>query len=711
MAKETEGSLGASLALSEAGLGTMTAAVGIISQIKGLLYDISRNPLAAPLAVLGVENQIGRVIQQIKNLKEESKKTNQEFSLMKDPRSWMAVGSSVLAIGLRLRSIRDEIEKTRVSLIKMGGESTRGTAYGTGFEGAMGLTKAQLSMQSTYGKEFADQFKKTVEQMQSRVLREGMPASRQQKMFEVLTGLSMATGIDYGQAIATLQDHMSNYKVGSMEALSAVDLIRDAWNRGDTAIGNLNDNIESGTELLTEFVAQGMKLPEATRSMLEMNQAASQLGLTTQGMMQAFRSTSGLREFGQQGIQQRLQLMAGIQTTGGMNNKMKDILSPFTKQGLRPEEAVFALQRSSPGKFMEFMQQYARRVIPTTKTGEIDEISLAKNANQVIRSFQMVGMSLEDMTKLVRGETVDIKQPATTLNDKMRDVADRGLAQFDSKLNAVLESAGTWQESLDAMAKKLPMDFGLLSQSAIFAMTALGGLTFAAGALRDILRIRQTMMGGGGAGTGGGFGYGGGYTSTTSGQFGMPAGQRGGRSMQGFLNSPIGMKTFIGGMIANQVASQFLEEPQGITEGLMTNAAGMVPFGTVAAVAGQKGGRGVAYLLQKMFGTSGEEAVTGGVAGEEDPINALLREKAAAGDKDAARFLRDNMATETARNRAFSSGYEQKYGEGAGGKGPRGSQAPMVSNQISVYLDSEKIATRVEEKQTFTESTTPKTLD
>jgi len=683
MAKETEGgNLGESLALSEAGLGTMTAAVGILSQLNSLLYTISKNPLAAPLAVIGVENQIGRVIQQIKKLKEEAKSTNQEFSLMKDPRSWMALGSHVLAIGLRLRSIRDEVEKTRVSLIKMGGERG-GTAYGTGFEGAMGLTKAQMSMQYTYGKEFADQFKKTVEQMQSRVLREGMPATRQQKMFEVITGLSMATGVDYGRAISVLQDHMSNYKVSSMEALSAVDMIRDAWNKGDTAIGNLNDNIEAGTQLLTEFVTQGMRLPQATQAMLEMNQAANQLGLTTDSMLQMYRSTAGLREFGQQGIQNRLRFTAMAQQL--MPKEMNAMLSPYTKQGLRSDEAMFAMQRMEPGKFMGFLQQYARNVIPTTKTGDIDWIAMSKNSNQMIKEFQMLGVSIEDWGKLLRGETVNIKQPADSLNDKLKQIADNGLTQFDSKLNAILEAAGTWQESLDSMAKSL----GLASIAADAAAIALGAVTLAGGLLADIPRLFGRLGGGGilgalGSGGAGGTGFGVGTstvmstlpfesTATVASKF-MRFAKIGSRVL-GWAGAVYSIYELIDSINANAPVIQktrtiLLEEERKKNQGFYTTPAGTLAQGTPT--------------LPDVEHMSIKERA--------QYYNDMQQMGSVPASEKNTMAPSTVFPTKTSNTPIF------------------GMREPIV-NQVNIYVDSEKIAARVKEQINHDQTTTPKALE
>jgi hypothetical protein len=470
MAKEQQNNeLNESLKLSENTLSGLSSAVLLLSQIKGLVYEIASNPIAAPLAIRPVEQQIVNFINHIRKLKEELKQVNKEAStfsvFMKDPRTWGAIGASSIALGLRIRSIKDEFEKLRLELYKIGGEKSGG-AFGIGQENALGITKAQVEMQRKYGKEYADLYVQTVTTLQERLRREKINPEKQKELFEAITGLSQATGIDFSKAIVMLQDKLGAFKTSTPEIVTSLKLIEEAWLKNETAIGSLNENLEASEELISEFIRKGMRLPDATRAVLELQRAASTLSLSVGGMLNLFKDLDAIQEFGSSGIQTRLKIVAGLQTIpGGTPKEIIDILKKY--KGLRTEEALFAMKYTEGGMkdYLTFMQQYFRAILPM-KEGKVDRIKLSKNEEQLRKEF-FIPANIESAIKLAEAEDVSKIKDTKDLENfkqKFEQISKNPIEALDESVQELLKRAGTWQDVLESLLSEIKLLVGSLDK-------------------------------------------------------------------------------------------------------------------------------------------------------------------------------------------------------------------------------------------------------
>jgi len=484
MAKEQQNNeLNESLQLSENTLSGLSSAVLLLSQIKGLVYEIASNPIAAPFAIRPVEQQIVNFINHVRKLKEELKQVNKEAStfnvLMKDPRTWGSIGAGSIALGLRIRSIKDEFEKLRLELYKIGGEKPGG-AFGIGQENAFGLTKAQVEMQRKYGKEYADLYVQTVNTLQERLRREKINPEKQKELFEAITGLSQATGVDFARAIVVLQDKLGAFKTSTPEIVTSLKLIEEAWLKNETAIGSLNENLEASEELISEFIRKGMRLPDATRAVLELQRASSNLNLSVGGMLNLFKDLDAIQEFGSAGVQTRLKILAGLQTIpGGVPKEIKDILKKY--KGLRPEEALFAMKYTEGGMkdYLTFMQQYFRAILPM-KEGKVERIQLSKNEEQLRKEY-FIPANIESAIKLAEAEDVSKIEDTKDLENfkqELEKISKNPIEALDESVQELLKRAGTWQDVLESLLSEVKLLVGSLDR------------------LSDILEIAAYIFGG-----------------------------------------------------------------------------------------------------------------------------------------------------------------------------------------------------------------------
>jgi hypothetical protein len=726
------------LSLSAAEVATLSAAAGALHEVNSVLGNIARNPLIAGVVLVNAQQRLGEYINKWRELKKEIDQNTTGFnkitSLLRDPKLAVASGT-ILSIGLRFRALTEEINKTAVALYKVTGN------IGAGQQGfAQNLIKTQANLLSQYGREFSDQYARTVQTLQRRISKEGVSS----ELLKTITGLTIATGTDYAKAVEDLQDSFSMYGLTVDRAVGYTEAIRESWRKGDTAIGNLNDNIELGISLMKKYKEMGLDVGQSAKAALQMLQVAGQLNLTVGETQRLSSNLQQIGRFGQEGMQARLRLRAGIQHVG-MNAQQTKMLEEAGLSKMPIDEAMFVLQNESPGKFASFMQQHARQALGVKEGEEINFRKLAPKRTQIQKEFGFGGFGFEDIVELAKGKTIDVTKLKTSqeqeqlLAGKIHDVSTKTFEEFDKGLSDLVADARKWSEWIEGSFKNITnVSYGLFGQFTNL-LVAVGSLGVAISTVSRILTMMKmpiptppttvpppTGYGGGYTSTLGGYTYtyGGGGTPPPPAGGGTPApvpppggggiiARGGGRFMRGAGNAfnriygnPM---VTMGGFAANAIAAQFLEQPQSAVESGLTTAAGFVPFGTVAAVAGQQAGKHlVAPLLQKIFGKSGEDVVAGGIGGEEDPAIAELKKMAMAGNKDASLELQKTIARNEqmkSKNAIFIEKYNKQYGGGTGGS--RDANAPSINNQINVYLDSEKIAARVEEKQNFLATTKP----
>ena len=695
------------MGIKAAGLQSLTEATSILQGLKTLLYDIARNPLLAPVAGLRLETQIVNYVNKLKQLKAAAKDAGQEWSLMSNtlsnPRFYAGVGAGLMALGLRMKSFRDEVQKTQLELYKIQGVGATGAG---GYGNAMGLTKQLAAMQAQYGPEFARNYRRTVMELQQRMSRENMPKPQQSRMFETITGLSTATGADYGRAVSALQDSFAQYGMTVPKAVATTDMIRDAWLKGDTAIGNLNDNIEAGIQLMKDFGESGAGPEKAREAMLGAMQTAKELGITVSAMMDLQRSGRGLAQIGMGGVQRRLELAKGFALTG-LSDRQREILGKEQYKGMRPEEMMGVAQmmgREGQKDYAVMVQEMARRSLPM-KNGEVDWRRLASHQGSIIAGERMAGLDTQMMIRAATAPTLTAGVAGGGIEGyekKLNAVTNQTLNQFDSGLQKAVEDAITWTEAIDGWVKKMGVDFMAVAEFASTAAIALGAAAFAAS---TFARIRGWGGGGmmlpgaggiaGGGGGGGAMGFGGSWTTTTTGgtivdPYGnaIPSG-RGGRFTR--TSTGVGLGTMIGGQAANVVAGQLMGPSVNQVQGVGEQAAGIIPFGTLAAGAGRIVGGYIAGLFTKNPESAFDEELYKSI---------LMGEKEGYNKQGEAESYKARM---TQRDFELGLKYSPEATAMRALKGETGvGSMPAIQNTINVYVDSQKVAAHVQETQTRT---------
>jgi hypothetical protein len=693
MANEKENiDLNDALKLETTSITTLSTAVGLLSQIKGLVYEIARNPIAAPLAVSSIEHQIVNFINNLKKTREELQKINREMSIFKDPRTWTGIGSAALAVGFRIQYIKDELEKTRLSLYKIGGEKPGG-AFGTGMANALGFTKEQARMQEMYGKQFVETYIRTVSTLQERLRRENMHPDKQKAMFEAITGLSEASGADFAKAIELIQDKLGAFNTNSVEVLTSLKMIEEAWLNQKTAIGSLNENIEAGTELISEFIRQGMRLPEATIKMLELNEAANHLHLTTNAMLDLFRNASVLQEFGASGVQARLKITGGLQTIpGGYPKEIKDILQKY--KGLRPEEALFAMKYTEGGTkdYLTFMQAYLRAILPM-KEGKVDTLTLAKNARQIEKEFFLPPGGLDTAIKLAEAEDVSKLKDEKSIEEfskKLNEINRDPMNAFNDLLKEIVNAAGTWQDSMEALLKQIQLlvpQVGKLADAIEIAAFTIGGVSLLKGGKNWIKFIRDLLSGTKTTPTGGPT-WGGGWTTTTTGEWGGGWSGGWGTPPQPPVGGGIGKTTL-------RLAKQAVKFAPAILSAYdATQAEERGDTGTSALLGVKSAAEGALSFVPGGF------AVSAAAEAVQRFIPAIMQQ-----------FKKPDMSMWT---REQIEDYEKRYGFWnifkSGRVEGREEEKSKIQNNVNieakVFIDSEQIASRVEQKINQSKSTT-----
>lgn len=701
------------LGIKAAGLQSLTEAASILTGLKTLLYEIARNPLLAPMAGLKLETQIVNLVNKIKTLKLETQAAGKEWSMMgnivSNPRVWTGAGAAIFSLGLKMKSLRDEVQKTQLELYKIQGGGALGVG---GYGNAMALTRQTAAMQAQYGPEFAKNYRRTVMELQQRMLREKIPAAQQGKMFETITGLSTATGADYGKAVTHLQDSFAQYGMTVPKAVATTDMIRDAWLKGDTAIGNLNENIEAGVQLMKDFGEAGAGPEKAREAMLGAMKTAQELGITVATMMNMQRGSQGMSQVGMGGVQKRLELAKGFALTG-LSDKQQKILEKAQYKGMRPEEMMGVAQmmgEEGQKDYAIMMQEMARRALPM-KNGAVNYQALAKHQSSIMAGERLGGNDMTMMASLAAAkditETPGGAGGPEAFSKKLDAVTNQSLSQFDSGVQKAVEDAITWSEVLDGQFKKLGVELGAVSDAMSTLTMVIGGLMFAGGTFGRLRGgVGVPLPGGGGGvplpGGGGGMGYGGGWTSTTSGGGtvvggggggggGVVAAGSGGRFTR--TATGVGMGTMIGGYAANAAMSQVMGKPVNELQATAEQAAGVVPFGSIAAGAG----RIVGGYLAGLFTKNPESAFD-----EEVYASMQLGEKAGYNKKGDAEAYKERMAKRDLELGIKYSPEATAMRAFKGETGAAGVGMPSVQNNINVYVDSQKVAAQVQESQTRT---------
>ena len=221
MADETQ-NIGENLELSEGSVETLGAAAGILTQIKGLLYDISKNPLVAGSATVYMSSKIANLVKEYKNLNkelEENKKSLGALNAMwQDPRVKAFAFSTIASLAFKLRDLRREVAETASKLYVSIDQSKNPMVKSTN------VMRTALDLQVKYSKEFKDVYLETVKTLETRLRADnGMGGDdniKRTELLEKITKVSAVTGIDFSKAIVRIQDAFKQYGIDGTKAFA-----------------------------------------------------------------------------------------------------------------------------------------------------------------------------------------------------------------------------------------------------------------------------------------------------------------------------------------------------------------------------------------------------------------------------------------------------------------------------------------------------------
>jgi hypothetical protein len=686
------------LGVKAAGLQSLQEAASILTGLKNLLYDIARNPLLAPMVGMRIETQILNLVNGLKKLRTEASETNKTWGMLKgtlgDNNTMVRAGAGIFSLGLKMKSFRDEVQKTQLELYKVRGG---GAVGGGGYDNAMGFTRQVTSMQAQYGPEFSRNYKRVVIELQQRMTREGTGATQQGKMFELITGLSTATGTDYSRAITTLQDSFAQYGMTVPKAVASTDMIRDAWLKGETAIGNLNENIEAGVQLMKEFGDAGSGPDKAREAMLGAMKTAQELGLTVSAMMNLQGGGRGMSQLGMGGVQAQLEFKTASSLTG-LSKRQKEIVSKPMYHGRSIEEIMgFAQSRGKEGQtdYSILMQEQARLALPK-QNGVYDPNLVESMRDRILTGTKLGGQNTAMMTGLANAKDIANYVPggnaSEAYNAKVASVTDKSFAEVDKGAQTLVESAITWSEKLDGEIKRLGIELGAVSDAVSTLTMVIGGSMFLKGTVGNLGGGKGGIPIPGGGGGGGGI---------ILDQFGNKIpGTGGGGGVGGFggvgssgtgKSGAIGLGTIAVGIGANMVAQQIMGAPVNAIQAKSEEMAKNVPGGSVAALAGRSLGGYVAGMFGHLLG----HTATG--AYEEDVYNQMVI------DEKKGYKMKESSANYKTRTQKRDEEMEFKYS--ASGTAERAvsgdtisGNMPAIQNTINVYVDSQLVAAHVEQQ-------------
>jgi hypothetical protein len=453
--EEKPNSADTSAALTGATLASMQSGISLLTQMKGLLYDMSKNPLTATFAVYQLNKQLETVVGALRRVRDESKAAGGGIKGAFNSQNVTMVSAAVLGVVMNLKTLRQEINQTRLSLYAVRGGDMSGEG---GFAAAFGFTKKTLDLQYKYGKEFVQLYMKTVNDIGYRLKYEkDMTASRKEDYLELVAGLSR-TGADYSRFISQLQDTFAQYGNTMEMALAETVMLHDMWASGNSVMGNLNDTMETNIRLMTDM-GKNMGPHQAMANIQQLNLVARQLKLSPQGMVEMYERNNTLVGQGQEAATARQHLAMFLEPLKN-NPVIKAAFKPYTDKGQSMADALGAMQAQDPGKLAAVQQQYARSLLPTTPDGKIDYARASSFQYQsFLKPRVSPGYDVPSMLQLGMSEDIDISKltPGQSIDAKMKEIADKNLADFAKALDDMIAKAASWQDALDAFFKQFKM--------------------------------------------------------------------------------------------------------------------------------------------------------------------------------------------------------------------------------------------------------------
>jgi hypothetical protein len=494
------------LTLGEVGLSSLGSTVNLMTQIKDLLYQISSNPLLAIGGSIMMERQLGTLAKYLVSIKQEAKDAGGSMKLLQsivsNPTSMMIGGNALLALGLRLRGVRDELEKGSVAM-------TRYIRDGmTPMQMSTNLTKQQIQKQIDYSKDFADQYGESFKKARNILTKD--PAFKgnkenQDRMLEIITGLSIGTGADMGDFLQRYMQKFSKVGGNTPMAMGFANEIRKGMDAGDLSFDNLNSQLETAIELMEQFQRTGMDMSSSMAAAFQMLKIGGKLGLSNADLQVVSQLQQNLATPGRAGIEERVKLFGGYSRHGTSAQGKEDLAraagfknaAEMDKSGGVGQEkfatAIQGMARNDPAGFMRFMQGYVRNIVKQ------NPYAIEGQGKQLETEF-FAGANRELITTLAGSNQLEagfgnMNDNIKKLNDATEKMKSAHLKDIDPEFDAILRKAGTWLESIGGFFKSVSVGLSsALGDEAIFGVIAAGGILSLVGTFRKLSSLMKAIQ-------------------------------------------------------------------------------------------------------------------------------------------------------------------------------------------------------------------------
>ena len=375
---------------------------------------------------------------------------------------WIFVGATILALINKYQQLRKELALTGTQFIGYTHGTTEATKLGTN------VTLQQLDVQMKYGEDIAKTFNDTRKEV-------GLLAEKefphnlgaQLALYTNIAATSIAKQGDFAKGTREIFELFSQYGTNSTHAFSALKSISDAFDAQKTPLGTLNDNLSLGIELLDKYKKEGYTLTDSlVRTTIAMEKF-SKAGLTVQQTKELLQGSEILGEFGEKGINARLNLAMATQISGGLDKTLIGLLNK-NKIKYNPKMLAPALEQlallDEPG-LQRWRQDIARRVTRFGKFKEESDFRKSLNQGQEFKYGtveEYLGMSHDLANRVAqmpdigeKGIDKKLLEDGQKQLDDINDKTTQDLATFDEAINTTARDLKTWQSSLIAFAKEM----------------------------------------------------------------------------------------------------------------------------------------------------------------------------------------------------------------------------------------------------------------